>query len=224
VEHALSLGYDYIHFADDVFTFNKERLLEICAEIKLRGLSFAWECLGRVDSITPELASVMKNAGCSRIFFGIESGNDEVLRLMNKRITVEQARSAVTAAREVGLNVGAFFIVCYPGETNETVLDTLRFASSLPLDYLSFTMPYPLPHTPLHDRVKGRINKPWQPSEADFLDHVCIFNADFSETKMKFAIVRGQIAFVLKRSLGKHAFAVVGPFEAITDFLFKHMK
>ncbi|MGA7075425.1 MAG: radical SAM protein [Halobacteriota archaeon] len=169
VELTLSLGYDYIHFADDVFTFNKERLLEICAEITRRGLSFKWECLGRVDSITPELASAMKTAGCSRVFFGIESGNDDVLRLMNKRITVEQARSAVTAAREAGLNVGAFFIVCYPGETNETVLDTLRFAASLPLDYLSSTMPYPLPNTPLHERVKERINKPWRPTEQVFL-------------------------------------------------------
>ncbi|MGZ4869484.1 MAG: B12-binding domain-containing radical SAM protein [Halobacteriota archaeon] len=220
----LSLGYDYIHFADDVFTFNKERLLEICAEIKRRGLSFKWECLGRVDSITPELASAMKTAGCSRVFFGIESGNDEVLRLMNKRITVEQARTAVTAAREAGLNVGAFFIVCYPGETNETVLDTLRFAASLPLDYLSFTMPYPLPNTPLHERVKERINKPWRPSEAGFLDHICIFNADFSETKMKFAIVKGQITFLLRKRLGKHADVAAKPFEAVTDFVFRRMK
>ena len=224
VEQALSLGYDYIHFADDVFTFNKKRLLEICAEIKRRGLSFKWECLGRVDSITPELAFAMKTAGCSRVFFGIESGNDEVLRLMNKRITVEQARSAVTAAHEAGLNVGAFFIVCYPGETNETVLDTLRFASSLPLDYLSFTMPYPLPNTALHERVKERINKSWTPPESGFLEHICIFDADFSETKMKFAIIKGQVSFLLNRRFGHHAYVVVRPFEAITDFLFQHMK
>jgi Fe-S oxidoreductase len=224
IERTLSLGYDYIHFADDVFTFNKKRLLEICAEIEHRELSFKWECLGRVDSITPELASAMKTAGCSRVFFGIESGNDEVLRLMNKRITVEQARSAVTAAHEAGLNVGAFFIVCYPGETNETVLDTLRFASSLPLDYLSFTMPYPLPNTALHERVKERINKSWTPPESGFLEHICIFDADFSETKMKFAIIKGQISFLLNRRFGHHAYVVVRPFEAITDFLFQHMK
>ncbi|MGZ4923139.1 MAG: B12-binding domain-containing radical SAM protein [Halobacteriota archaeon] len=224
VEQALSFGYDYIHFADDVFTFNKKRLVEICAEIKRRGLSFKWECLGRVDSITPELALAMKTAGCSRVFFGIESGNDAVLRLMNKRITVEQARSAVTAARQAGLNVGAFFIVCYPGETNETVLDTLRFASSLPLDYLSFTMPYPLPNTALYERVKEHINKQWRPPEGGFLEHICIFDADFSETKMKFAIIKGQISFLLKRRFGHHSYVVERPFEAITDFLFQHMK
>ena len=82
------MGYDFIHFADDVFTFNRERLLDICAEINHRGLSFAWECLGRVDSMSHELASAMKHAGCRRVFFGIESGNNDILKLMNKRITV----------------------------------------------------------------------------------------------------------------------------------------
>ncbi len=224
VEQVLSLGYDYIHFADDVFTFNTERLLDICAEIKRRGLSFAWECLGRVDSINCEVASAMKSAGCRRIFFGIESGNDNILKLMKKHITVSQARAAVSSARGAGLNVGAFFIVCYPGETNETVLETLQFASSLPLEYLSFTMPYPLPHTALYERVKERINKPWRPPESGFLEHTCIFDSDFSGTKMKFAIIKGQIMFVLNKRLGRHAPVVVRPFGAITDVLFKHMK
>ena len=146
------------------------------------------------------------------------------MKLMNKRITVTQARSAVTSAREAGLNVGAFFIVCYPGETYETVLDTLRFASSLPLDYLSFTMPYPLPNTPLHERIKDQINKSWRPPESGFLEHVCIFDADFSETKMKFAIVKGQITFLLKKRLGKRAYVAARPFEAATDFVFSRMK
>ena len=62
------------------------------------------------------------------MFFGLESGNDEVLRLMDKGITAAQARAAVGAAHDAGLEVGGFFILCYPGETDETVLETLRFA------------------------------------------------------------------------------------------------
>jgi hypothetical protein len=115
-------------------------------------------------------------------------------------------------------------IVCDPGETNETVLDTLRFASSLQLDYLSFTMPYPLPNTALHERVKERMNKSWRPPESGFLEHICIFDAEFSETKMKFVIVKGQMMFFMKKRLGKHAYVVVKPFEAITDFLFQRVK
>jgi len=146
------------------------------------------------------------------------------LKLMNKRVTVRQARSAVTSAREARLNVGAFFIVCYPGETNETVLDTLRFASSLPLDYLCFTMPYPLPNTALYERITERINKSWRRPESGFLEHICIFDANFSETKRKFAIIKGQITFLLKKKLRKRACVAARPFELATDFVFARMR
>ena len=149
-----------------MFTLNARRVLEICAEIRRRRLRFAWECLGRVDAFDLATARAMKDAGCFRIFFGIESGNDAILKLMNKRITTAQARSAVEAAHGAGLEVGAFFILCYPGETDDTVLETLRFATSLPLDYVGLTMPYPLPGTALLERVGDRVTRAWRPQEA----------------------------------------------------------
>jgi anaerobic magnesium-protoporphyrin IX monomethyl ester cyclase len=224
VEQALSYGYDRIHFADDVFTLNRERILKFCEEIGKRELFFKWECLGRVDSIDRDTAIAMKNAGCDRIFFGIESGNDQVLKTMNKKITVEEARKAVNSAHEAGIRTGAFFILCYPGETNETVLDTIRFATSLPLDYLSFTVPYPLPGTALFERVKHKIKKDWTVPGGFFSDHVLIFDAEFSETKMKLAILKGQIQFGLRKRLGKHAFVVEIPFETLTDGIFRLIK
>ncbi len=76
VEEALALGYERIHFADDVFTLNKKRIVQICDDIQSRGMDFKWECLGRVDSIDKTTAVAMKRAGCDRIFFGIESGDE----------------------------------------------------------------------------------------------------------------------------------------------------
>ena len=102
IEEALALGYDRISFADDVFTLNRRRVIAICDEITRRRLRFSWECLGRVDSLDYETARAMREAGCFRIFFGIESGNDEILKLMKKQITTEQARSAVEAAHRRG--------------------------------------------------------------------------------------------------------------------------
>ena len=224
VEQALSFGYDRIHFADDVFTLNRERVLRICDEIRRRGLHFKWECLGRVDSIDEEISIAMKDAGCDRIYFGIESGNDSVLKLMKKKITLDRARKAVYAAHEAGLSTGAFFILCYPGETDDTVLETLRFAVSLPLDYLSFTMPYPLPGTALYERVKGRISKEWEAPDSLISDHVLIFDADFSENKMKFAILKGEAQFEMKKRLGNYSFLVMKPFELLTNFMFRLMK
>ncbi|HSB64964.1 MAG TPA: radical SAM protein, partial [Anaerolineales bacterium] len=125
IEEALSLGYQRISFADDVFTMHKKRVVEFCEEILKRDLHFMWECLARVDSIDEETYGEMYRAGCRRVYFGIESGDNAILKLMKKKITVDQARHAVEAAKHAGLEVGAFFILFYPGETDQSVLNTL---------------------------------------------------------------------------------------------------
>ena len=224
IAEVLALGYDRISFTDDVFTMKKERVVKVCREIRRRGLEFKWECLGRVDALDYPTAVEMKAAGCTRIFFGIESGDEQILKLMNKRITSEEARLAVNAAQHAGLQVGAFFIVGYPGDTEETVLKTLRFANSLPLDYLGLSMPYPLPGTDLYKRTKDRIKRDWHPDESPFGSHVLIFDADFSETKLWFGIMKGHIQFWIKKSLGRMAPAVQWLFEKPSDVIFKLLK
>jgi anaerobic magnesium-protoporphyrin IX monomethyl ester cyclase len=219
IEQALATGYDRISFADDVFTLHQKRVLEICAEIKQRGLHFYWECLARVDSVDDATYAEMYQAGCRRVYFGIESGDDTILKLMNKKITAAEARHAVIAAHQAGLQVGAFFILFYPGETNQTVLNTLHYASSLPLDYLGLTMPYPLPGTALYERVKGQIKREWHPGESVFGSHVLIYNADFSEAKMWFGIIKGHAQFEIKHRFGKLAPFILRLFEASTDWL-----
>jgi Fe-S oxidoreductase len=166
----------------------------------------------------------MKAAGCFRVFFGIESGNDRILRLMDKRITTAQAAGAVLAAHQTGLEVGAFFIVCYPGETDDTVLDTLRFATSLPLDYLGLTMPYPLPGTALFDRVGDRVTRAWRPQETLLVNHVLTYDGDFSAAKMRFALLKGRVQFEMRRRLGTWAPAALGLFERPTDAVFRLLR
>ena len=217
IEEVLALGYDSISFGDDVFTLDRERVVAICDEIGRRGLRFTWECLGRVDSFDDATAQQMKRAGCKRIFFGIESGNDEILTLMNKRITAAQAREAVAVAHRAGLQVGAFFILYYPGETDDTVLDTLRFAGSLPLDYLGLTMPYPLPGTRLLERVGGDHTRAWRQQGGLLLDHVLTFDADVSALKMRFALLKGHAQFEIKKRLGRLAPLTLACFEKPTD-------
>ncbi len=224
IEEALSIGYDHISFADDVFTLNRSRVLEICAEIERRGLVFSWECLGRVDSFDRRMALAMRRSGCRRVFFGIESGDDEVLRLMRKQITTAQARRAVDVAHRAGLEVGAFFIVCYPGETDETVLATLRFATSLPLDYIGLTMPYPLPGTDLRTRISERSLREWRPRSSPLMNQVLTYDGDFSALKMRFAIVKGRAQFAMKRRLGRLAPLALACFERPTDAVFRRLR
>jgi anaerobic magnesium-protoporphyrin IX monomethyl ester cyclase len=224
ISAALALGYERISFADDVFTLKKDRVVKVCQEIRRRDLHFNWECLGRVDALDYPTALEMKAAGCMRIYFGIESGDDRILKLMNKKITTDQARRAVEAAHQAGLQVGAFFILGYPGDTDDTALKTLHFASSLPLDYLGLSMPYPLPGTMLFKRIRNRITRAWRPDESPFGSHVLIFNADFSEAKMWFGIMKGHAQFWIRRRMGRTAPTILYLFEKLTDAIFRLMK
>ncbi|MFB3889700.1 MAG: radical SAM protein [Candidatus Bathyarchaeia archaeon] len=229
VEDIAGYGYDRVWFADDCFTLDAEHLRRVCELMVQRRLGIGWECLSRVDTFGVEVARCMKRAGCVRVFFGIESGNDWVLAVMNKRISVSQARRAVFAAKAAGLEVGAFFIVGYPGETDGTVLDTVRLASELPLDYLSFTLPYPIPGTALHERVKdngGVVVDDWEePKNWGLIRHKLLYGSSFSETKLKFAIGKAHAQFYARKYLGTDAYNVVGaPFERLTDAAFKLMR
>jgi anaerobic magnesium-protoporphyrin IX monomethyl ester cyclase len=228
MQEIAALGYDRVWFADDCFTLNRTHLLDFCGEIDRRGLDVGWECLSRVDTMDAEVAEGMKRCGCIGVFFGIESGNDSVLSLMKKKITTAQARRAVLAAKAAGLKVGAFFIIGYPGESNKTVLDTVRFASGLPLDYLSFTLPYPIPGTPLYERVKdyGVSIEDWEePKNYRLIRHKLLYASGFSESKLKFAIGKAQAQFYGRRYLGKNGYGVLGkPFERLTDFAFECMR
>ena len=229
VEDVLSYGYCSIFFQDDCFTLDERRLIGICDEIIRRGLNLSWECLSRVDAINPDSLSRMRQAGCKRVFFGIESGNNDVLKIMNKQLTAEQARKAVELTASAGIKTGAFFILGYPGETNGTVLDTIRFATSLPLNYLSFTLPYPIPGTGLYEKVKDRLKSKNPTSAASkrhsLIDHRLNFEHDFSERKLKFAIAKATIQFRIRHHLGKSVYLLIGkPFELLTDMIFKALK
>jgi anaerobic magnesium-protoporphyrin IX monomethyl ester cyclase len=221
------LGYDRVWVADDCFTLNRNRLVDICEEIIRRRINLGWECLSRVDTVDDMVARIMKRAGCVRMFFGIESGNNRILSLMKKQITTQQAEKAVKAAKEAGIQVGAFFIVGYPGEDPKTVLDTVRFASSLPLDYLSFTMPYPIPGTPLHERVKSTmVDDEWEePRNLNLVKHRLTFQSGLSESLLKLVIVKGMAQFYVRKYLGSGGYKLMGePFEALSDKLIEHMR
>jgi anaerobic magnesium-protoporphyrin IX monomethyl ester cyclase len=168
----------------------------------------------------------MKKAGCERVFFGIESGNDDVLREMRKRISVAQARQAVDIAVQVGLKAAAFFIIGSPGENNSTIMQTIKFATRLPLDYLSFSIPYPIPGTGLYERVKNTIREQ-DPNHSrwSLLNHSLIYDSDFSEFKLKFGIAKASVQHRLQKHTGRFGYSLLGtPFEFVTDLMFEKLK
>jgi anaerobic magnesium-protoporphyrin IX monomethyl ester cyclase len=139
---------------------------------------------------------------------------------MKKQLTTKQADEAVRLCKKEGIKVGAFFILGYPGETDRTVLDTVRFASSLPLDYLSFTLPYPIPGTPLFERLSSKmILDEWEePKSFKLVKHKLLFYSHISESKLRFAIMKGVTQFYIRKYLGDRGYQFMGaPFEHLTD-------
>ena len=220
------LGYDWVWFSDDCFTLSTKRVLKVCEGIKSQHLDLKWECLSRVDTFNLDIATAMKSAGCKRVFFGIESGDDGILKEMHKQITTEDVRSAAEVAVQVGLEAAGFFIVGYPGENDSTILKTIRFATRLPLDYVSFSLPYPIPGTGLYNRVRDRMSEhEWQYSPWRLIDHTLLYDSEFSEFKLKFAIVKGAVQHRIMKYGGKVGYEVAGrPFEALTDLIFTKLK
>jgi anaerobic magnesium-protoporphyrin IX monomethyl ester cyclase len=148
-----ALGYDRLWIADDSLALSRPHLEEFCSRVG--GLGLPWSCLSRAKGVDSTMAILMKEAGCRKVYLGLESGSQETLGLMNKRFGVEEATHSVRRYREAGIEVAAFFIVGYPGESLESIEETFRFALSLPLNEISFNVPFPLPGSRLFDRVRG---------------------------------------------------------------------
>jgi len=143
METLANLGFQRIRVEDDLFTFRKDRALAICRELDRRGLSVRWRAYARVDTVDAELLAWMRKTGCERILFGAESGSPEILRRIRKGITPEQTRRAVKLTCEAGIGVLASFVLGLPGETPQTLRQTLEFADSLEVPYtLNLLTPY----------------------------------------------------------------------------------
>ncbi|CRZ33793.1 radical SAM superfamily enzyme YgiQ (UPF0313 family) [Herbinix hemicellulosilytica] len=119
-------GATDFHFLHDLFTFNKKIVIDFCNEIIKKGIKIRWICSARVDTISEELVSIMKQAGCSKIFLGIESGSDKIQKLIKKHIKIETIWDKVKIIRKHGIKVEAGFIYGFPGETKDDVNITLN--------------------------------------------------------------------------------------------------
>jgi len=153
IEDILSYGINRINVADDLFVSDRQKVKEVCDEIQRRGLKFAWSAFARVNTVDRDTLLTMKEAGCDAVSFGVESGNQEMLDRIKKKITLDQVRRAVALCQEVGLIVHCSFIVGLPGESPATLEETRRFAESLGrIDY-GYHLLAPFPGTTVREEV-----------------------------------------------------------------------
>jgi anaerobic magnesium-protoporphyrin IX monomethyl ester cyclase len=147
-------GVEQVTFYDDAFTVNRERVVKICEELHARKLHMTWDCGTRVDMVDRELLQTMRGAGCIAVWLGVESGSDAMLGKMNKRIKLDQTRRAFKTANDVGLMTIVNTVLGFPGETEATAWDTIRFVKELNPDDVGFYVATPYPGTPMYEQVK----------------------------------------------------------------------
>jgi len=190
IEQIRSLGYDSLWIADDNFTLDLSFLGRFCERIA--GREITWSCLSRTTGINRDIAQRMRKAGCRRVYLGLETGCSETLLRMHKQATLDDGVRAVNEFHDAGIEVAAFFIVGYPEETISYVEETFRFALSLPLDDISFNVPFPLPGSALFDRVSGiDPSKDWRMEN----DVSFVYRSEFDPVRLRRGIHRTMRAF-----------------------------
>jgi len=144
-------GVREFDFFDSSFTIDKTRVLAVCDEIRRRKLDMIWSARSRPDCVDRDTLKAMARAGCTRIYYGIESGNSGILETLRKHSDLNQIREVLEETRRAGIDTFGYFMIGSPGETPETVEQTIRFAVELGLDYAQFSKVTPMPATELYE-------------------------------------------------------------------------
>lgn len=137
-----------IFFDDDTFTISKERVLALCERFK--PLNFTWSCTSRVH-VDFETLQAMRDAGCRLFIVGFESGNPQILKNIKKGATVEQGREFMKNCKKAGIVVHGDFIIGLPGETKETIEQSLQFAKELDCETIQVSIAHAYPGTEFYD-------------------------------------------------------------------------
>jgi radical SAM superfamily enzyme YgiQ (UPF0313 family) len=157
MEYWYKKGYREFDFQEDNPTFDKVRLLELCNQIEKRGLRDLMIMCGngiRADRVDKPLLQRMKEVGFRRIAFGVEGGNDRILKNIKKGETIEVVKNAIKDACDLDFFVSLFFVVGSPGETPADVEDSIKIALSYPVSHVNFFNLIPLPNTELYKWVE----------------------------------------------------------------------
>jgi hopanoid biosynthesis associated radical SAM protein HpnJ len=144
-------GLKEIFFDDDTFNYRKARTIELCGELKK--LNFTWSCTSRVTTDF-ETLKAMREAGCRLLIVGYESGDEQILRNIKKGATIDMARRFTENCHKLGLVIHGDFIVGLPGETRETLRNTIDFAKRLDVETIQVSIAHAFPGTEFYDYAK----------------------------------------------------------------------
>ena len=147
-------GIKNFYFWDDCFTVNREKVVDLCNKILDEKLKITWGCTTRVNLVDGNLLKLMKNAGCTSIDFGIESGSEKILKLIKKDITLDQVKRTTDLVVKSGLTCNAFFMIGFPEETEDDIKETIKLINGINASRIAFSVFTPYPGCELFEIAK----------------------------------------------------------------------
>lgn len=159
-----NFGVKEILIEDDTFIISRQRIQDFCERMISENTGVSWSCLGRADRVTLDLLKLMKRAGCWHISYGIESGDQQILDAMQKGETLAQVEQAIRWTKEAGIKTKGFFMVGFPGETEQSLTLTKALALRLPLDDISVMQLTPFPGSAIYEYADqfGVFERDWR--------------------------------------------------------------
>lgn len=151
VRYVLNLGFRSIFFSDDTFTYSEKRVHELCNEFQKISGKWRWTCNMRLQDARPEILEPMAKSGCYRVFVGVESSSTKLLERINKRCPANQAIELSKIIKNYGVEIHASFLFGLPGETEKTIMQTIKYAKKMNPDMISFNILTPYPGTELYE-------------------------------------------------------------------------
>ncbi|NOK63605.1 MAG: B12-binding domain-containing radical SAM protein [Chloroflexi bacterium AL-W] len=181
------MGMNHIHFEADLFTVKQDFVYDLCNTIIKDGLQLRWSCNSRVDFVDEEQLRLMKKAGCFMIAWGLESGSEQVLKRARKGTTTKRIHETISASNRAGIMNWGYFIIGLPGETVETIRQTIDISKKLPLDIALFHIATPYPGTPFYYEAvqNGWIQMDrWE--DYDMYNHTVLNYPDLSSADLEY--------------------------------------
>ena len=178
---------DMIRFADDIFTIHRKKSLELADAIEQADAKIPFECLSRVDLVDEEVLGRLRDIGCRRILYGVESGSQRVLDAMKKGITIEEVHAISRKTADLGIEQYWFLIYGYPPEDVHDLRLTIDMLRRLQPDDYGITVAYPLPGTEFHETVRQslREGEHWRMTR----DNVVLYNSRYGSWFYRAAIL-----------------------------------
>jgi len=216
-------GIREITFYDDNMVFDKKRLKEICALMTKEKQPLSWTCSARIDLVNEAMLRMLKDAGCWQISYGIESGSQKILDVINKNITVDKIKQTAGLMKKIGLSMRGYFIIGSPQETEESIKESLELILKLPMDDILVEYMTPYPGTELYNHIEryGTMLGDWaslNSYEMNFLPH------GMSQELLKEHFFNFYKAFYLRpRIIINYARRIKNPLK-ITDLALRYFK